>query len=185
MCVSSVSADSGLKALHDPDLTPEERAEKMQEVAEHARSMTVNDFENEVYGKVIPQLTYQEQTEDDGSVLFVFKAKNGQQASLLRGRMRDAMVLDEGLFRPLTAMQIVNASKLNDWEGLIRSAVLSDRVCRVIHGMMEATAGPCDYEYFEQYSNLSKGDIESALQQLTHFKLALEVRIGGKKLWEI
>ncbi len=175
---------AGSKVLADPDLTKAEKKKKMKEIAKDARENTVNDFENQVYGKAIPQLLYQEQAEDGGATMFIFKAATPRQASLLRGRMRDAMVEDSGLFRPVTPSQILTASHLNDWGGLVKAAVLADRACRILYGMLEASSGPCDYDYFEQYSDLPQSAIEHGLGELVRFELADQLNMGGKKLWD-
>lgn len=164
--------------------TEEEKQERLRQIADDALSLPVNQFEDKYYGREVPRIPYAEQQEDDGSTLFVFRARSEREANLLRGRMRDAMDLDEGLFRPVTPSQIVEARQFENWDGLLKSAVLADRSCREVYGMLEAAGNICDREHFLMYSALEPAAVDQALQELVHYGLvdALDM---GKKLWQL
>lgn len=178
-------ATAASKVLRSGDiLTAKERKTKLREIAGNAMVMSVNEFEQHYSDRRVSSLRYDEQRDDLGGTLFVFEAKTQEQAELLRGRMRDAMVRDEGLWRPVTPSQIATAAGMGEWQELLRSAVLADRTCRVIYGMLEAAVGPCDREYFLRYSSLAPQEVDTALAELEHWGLVEHpAQIGTKTLW--
>ena len=168
----------------DEVLTTKERKARLREIASNAMVMSVNEFETHYSERRVSSLRYDEQRDDLGGTLFVFEAKTQEQAELLRGRMRDAMVRDEGLWRPVTPSQIATAAQVGEWQELLKAAVLADRTCRVIYGMLEAAAGPCDRDYFLRYSSLAPQEVDAALAELEHWALIEKpARVGTKTLW--
>jgi hypothetical protein len=182
-------ASAASKVLKDRSLTPEEKKEKLREIAANALVMGVNELESRYYNRLVPRLSYQEQTEDDGSTLFVFYARTVPQADLLRSRMQDAMIrvddLGGELFRPISPGRILKAKVEGDWDGLLKSVVLADRACRVVYGMIAAGPGPFDHEHFMRYTNFPPREIDQALGELEKYGLVRSWKIARTKpLWE-
>jgi hypothetical protein len=183
--VLAIMATAGNRVLKDTSLRAEEKQEKLLEIAEKAKELSVNKLEETYRNPLVPRLPYEKQYEDGGGALYVFWARTEDQADLLEGRMADAMIrADFYLTRPVSPGAILKAQAADDWDGLLRAAVLADPACRAVYGMMEAGKGPFDREHFMRYTDLAPREIDHALSELGKYGLATSRKLGTKTIWD-
>jgi hypothetical protein len=163
------------KVRRDPDLEPEERAEKYEEILDDTVTMADRDFANKHFDHLYPPVPafLQSWGED---LLLVLRMTTPQYEHVVKPVLRGkTTTVGPEILQSVGPEHVLEAAQTGDWARPMRMAIMSDPLLADILGILEKhTDESLPLVFFLQFEGLKRSKVKAALGKLQRWGIAEE-----------